>query len=139
MGGAYFRKILPMTDPETTIYDRIGGAETIDRLVDSFYEKVLSDPELKFYFAKAPMDKLLRMQREFFSAATGGPITYSGRPFNQVHAHMAISKREFGRFTEHLIDTLKEVGVAEEDSYEIISHVNLFADEITNDVENGYD
>lgn len=74
------------------------------------------------------------MQREFFSAATGGPVTYSGRPLRDVHKHISISKREFGRFTEHLIETLKEVGVNESASYEIISHVNLYSDEITNDV-----
>jgi hemoglobin len=79
------------------------------------------------------------MQKEFFSAATGGPITYSGRPLSEVHRGLAISKREFGRFTEHLIDTLKEVGVHESDANEIISHVNLYADEITNDTEYGSD
>jgi len=94
---------------------------------------VLADPEFSFYFEKAPMDKLLRMQKEFLSTATGGPITYSGRPLSEVHRGMAISKREFGCFTEHLIKTLKEAGVEEKDAYEIISHVSLYADEITND------
>lgn len=126
-------------DSLSTLYDRIGGAETISRLVDSFYAKVLGDAELSSYFKNVPMPKLVAMQREFFSAATGGPITYSGRPLGEVHRGMAISKREFGRFTEHLINTLKEVGVDEADSYEIISHVNLYADEITNDVPGGSD
>lgn len=128
-----------MTDPETTLYERIGGAETIDSLVDSFYEKVLADAELKHYFAKAPMDKLRRMQKEFFSTATDGPLTYSGRPLREVHRHMAISRREFGRFTEHLLETLQEVGVGEKEAYEIISRINLYADEITNDDEFGAD
>lgn len=126
-----------MSIPESSLYDRIGGAETISNLVDSFYKKVLADPELSYYFKKAPVDKLLRMQKEFFSSATGGPITYSGRPLSEVHRGMAISKREFGRFTEHLIETLKEVGVEESHSFEIISHVNLYADEITNDDDFG--
>lgn len=121
-------------ESQTTLFDRIGGAETISSLVDSFYQKVLADTELSNHFKNASMDKLLAMQKEFFSAATGGPLTYSGRPLRDVHRHMTISKREFGRFTEHLLDTLKEVGVAEDASYEIISHVNLYADEITDDV-----
>tara|TARA_R110002096_G_scaffold256201_2_gene449461 strand:+ start:1558 stop:1941 length:384 start_codon:yes stop_codon:yes gene_type:complete len=125
-----------MEDKETSIYERIGGAEVIDNLVTSFYEKVLADGELNFYFKDVPMEKLRRMQHEFFSAATGGPITYSGRPLGEVHRGMAISKHELQRFTEHLIDTLKEVGVSEEDSFDIICYVNLYADEITNDVSN---
>ncbi len=123
-----------MTENDTSLYERIGGAPTIESLIDSFYTKVLADGELKHYFKHAPMDKLRRMQREFFSAATGGPIVYSGRPLSEVHRHMAISKREFQRFTEHLLETLREVGVGEEEAYEIISHVNLYADEITNDI-----
>ncbi|MEM9282940.1 MAG: group 1 truncated hemoglobin [Verrucomicrobiota bacterium] len=123
-----------MTVPEQSIYDRIGGAATIKNLVDSFYTKVLNDAELSLYFQHAPMEKLLHMQREFFSAATGGPLVYSGKPIGQVHHGMQISKREFQRFTEHLLETLKEVGIEEKDSFEIISHVNLYADEITNDM-----
>lgn len=121
-------------ESETSLYERIGGEEAISSLVDSFYEKVLADGELAPYFKHSPMDKLLRMQKEFFSAATGGPLVYSGRPLRDVHRHLQISKHEFARFTEHLIETLKEVGVEESASYEIISHVNLYADEITNDV-----
>jgi len=126
-------------DPETTIYERIGGSATIENLVDSFYEKVLGDPELSHYFKNTPMEKLRYMQKEFFAAATGGPVIYSGRPLSEVHRNMSISRREFGRFTEHLLATLSEVGVGEEDSYEIISHVNLYADEITNDLDLGGD
>ncbi|MDF1823759.1 MAG: group 1 truncated hemoglobin [Verrucomicrobiales bacterium] len=121
-------------EAEQSLYERIGGEEVISSLVDSFYEKVLADGELAYYFKNSSMDKLRRMQKEFFSAATGGPLTYSGRPLRDVHRHMEISKREFARFTEHLIETLKEIGVEESASYEIISHVNLYADEITNDV-----
>ena len=121
-------------ESEVSLYDRIGGSEVISGLVDNFYKKVLEDPELSHYFKDASMDKLLTMQKEFFSAATGGPLTYSGRPLRDVHRHMSISKREFARFTEHLIETLKEIGVEESASYEIISHFNLYADEITNDV-----
>lgn len=124
---------------DSTLYERIGGAEAIESLVESFYERVLADPELSFYFKDKPMEKLRKMQKEFFSAATGGPITYSGRPLSEVHRGLAISKREFGRFTEHLINTLKEIGVKESESNEIISHVNLYADEITNDTEFGAD
>jgi len=124
-------------NPDTTLYERIGGAETIDSLIESFYEKVLADPELKHHFENVPMDKLRRMQKEFFSAAADGPVTYTGRPLGQVHRNIDITKRQFARFTEHLLETLQEIGVGEEDSYEIISHVNIYADEITDDSDFG--
>lgn len=123
-----------MTSDNSTLYDRIGGEEGIALLVDSFYERVLADPELKHYFEGKPLDKLRRMQREFFAMATGGPIVYTGRPLSQIHRPLAISRREFQRFTEHLIQTLEQRGdVSRPDVLDLIAKVNLYADEITND------
>ena len=48
---------------------------------------------------------------------------------------MGISRREFRRFTEHLLETLRRVRVREEEGCEIISYVYLSADEITNDID----
>lgn len=119
----------------TTLYERLGGEDGITRLVDSFYGRVLADSELKSFFEHAPMGKLLRMQREFFAMATGGPIVYSGRPLRQVHHHLAISRRDFRRYTECLIATLEAEfsGLSRDDVLDLIAKVNLYADEITND------
>ncbi|NNE92902.1 MAG: group 1 truncated hemoglobin [Verrucomicrobiales bacterium] len=122
-----------MNNEETTLYERIGGEDAITGMLDSFYKKVTTDPELSPYFKNVPMDRLQRMQREFFSSATGGPIKYSGRPLAHVHHPLAISSREFQRFTQHLIETLQEKGIDEQDVLDVIARVNLYADEITND------
>lgn len=118
----------------TTIYDRIGGAEGISGLVDEFYEKIIADEVLKSYFKNASVGKIMNMQREFFSAATGGPSTYSGRPLKEVHKHMGISKYEFDRYVAHLVDTLKTRGISDEDSREVVAKINIYADDITNDI-----
>jgi hemoglobin len=123
-----------MNNEASSIYERIGGEAGIASLVDQFYERVLADPELRPYFERAPLDKLRQMQREFFGAAAGGPIVYSGRPLRQVHHRLAISRREFQRFTDHLIETLEEIeGITRQDILDMIARINLYADEITND------
>lgn len=116
---------------EQSIYERIGGEEGIGNMVDGFYKKVLADAELAPYFENVPMDRQIRMQREFFAAATGGPIVYSGRPLSEAHHGLGISRREFHRFTEHMISTLEERGVSKADVLDIITRVNLYVDEIT--------
>lgn len=72
---------------------------------------------------------------QFFLAAPGGPLTCCGCHLGVVHRHMGISRREFRRFTEHLMETLRKVRVREEEGSEIISYVYLSADEITNDID----
>ena len=69
---------MPNTNP--TLFERVGGEQTIAEVVYNFYERVLADPELKPFFKNTSMDKLRRMQREFFSAALDGPIKYTGKP-----------------------------------------------------------
>ena len=118
---------------ENSLFDRIGGELAISRLIDRFYHRVSHDPEIGHYFVHVPLEKLKLMQREFFAMATGGPVTYAGRPLSEVHRPLAISRREFQRFTEHLITTLEEEGIGEQDVYEVIAKINLYADEITND------
>jgi len=116
-----------------SLYERIGGEPTIERLLDHFYHRVTHDSEIGHYFTHVPIGKLKVMQREFFSMVTDGPVTYSGRPLAHVHHPLAISRREFQRFTEHLVATLEEAGIGEQDRSEIIAKVNLYADEITNE------
>lgn len=116
---------------EPTLYERIGGEAGIARLMGDFYDRVLADPELAPFFAGIEMDKLRRMQREFFAAALGGPAHYAGRSLAEAHAGLGIGLRHLRRFLDHLFETLQAHGVTEVDAYEVVSRINLYADEIT--------
>jgi len=59
-----------------TIYEEIGGQETIDKLVNAFYPRVYADPDLSPIF-KGDMKEIMRKQRMFLSQFTGGPALYS--------------------------------------------------------------
>ena len=122
-----------LNEPEKplTLYERVGGEEAIADLIIEFYDRVLADPELKPFFKHTSMDKLRRMQREFFSAALDGPITYTGKPLGYVHHGRGITKYHFGRFVNHLLDTLRDYGVDDRDVNDIIGRINTYADEIT--------
>ena len=100
-----------MLDKQQTLYERVGGEQTISDLIHEFYDRVLADLELKPFFEKTSMDKLRRMQREFFSAALDGPITYTGRPLGYVHHGRGITKHHFALYVGHLIDTLRDHGI----------------------------
>jgi hemoglobin len=84
-----------MPNKQQTLFERVGGEQTIKELIHEFYDRVVADPELKPFFKNTSMGKLRRMQREFFSAALDGPITYSGRPLSYVHHGRGITKHHF--------------------------------------------
>ncbi|MDX1648636.1 MAG: group 1 truncated hemoglobin [Myxococcota bacterium] len=119
---------------EQTLYERLGGEAAITRLMGDFYDRVLADPELAPFFEGVEMDKLRRMQREFFAAALGGPVLYSGRGLAEVHAGRGIEVRHLRRFLDHLFETLRAHDITEVDAYEVVSRINLYADEITGNI-----
>lgn len=117
-------------DDKPTIYDRIGGEEAIERLVGSFYEKVLVDEDLYPFFKDVPTEKQKRMQREFFAAALGGPAKYTGRPLSHAHYNLGIQRRHFTRFVEILLETLQGASIDDRDTVDIIDRINTYSDEI---------
>jgi len=117
-------------DNKVSLYVRVGCANGIRDIVERFYERVIADPKLKPHFDGVPIDKLRRMQFEFFSAALGGPIRYSGRTIVQAHQGRKIARVDFQAFVEHLFETLKEHELDDEDRYAIIARINTYADEV---------
>lgn len=120
---------------EGTLFERIGGEEGISKLIDVFYDRVMSDPELSPFFAHTEESKLRAMQKEFFSEALGGPLFYSGRSMREVHQGRGIKKSHLSRFTDHLMSVLKdhqdELAMTNQDVDAVYSRIALEADEIS--------
>lgn len=123
-----------MSDKKPTLYERVGGERAIRGLIKEFYDRVVADPELKPFFKHTSMDKLRRMQFEFFSAALDGPIYYTGKPLSHVHHGRGITKRHFAVYVTLLIDTLRDHGIDEQDADDIIARISTYANDITGDV-----
>jgi len=112
------------------LYARIGGAEAVSAMVNSFYERVLEDPELAPFFARADMRKLRAMQREFFSVALGGPVTYFGKPLAYSHRGRGIERKHLQRFTEHMLATLRDQQFSEREMSDILDRINVYSSDI---------
>jgi len=117
-----------------TLYERVGGEREIAKLVDRFYARVLADPEPAPFFAEARMDRVRCMQTEFFAAALDGPVRYSGMDLAAAHAGRGIRPRHLARFVEHLLETLRERGLEEQDVQDIASRIHTYATDITGEV-----
>jgi hemoglobin len=116
-----------------TLYARIGGEPTITRLVNKFYDRVLSDSELAPFFKNSTMEKLCCMQTEFFRAALDGPVNYTGLSIVRAHQGRGIKVRHFNLFAQHLLATLKELNISPGDIESIIARINLQANDVTGD------
>ncbi len=120
-----------MNDPNPSLYDRVGGADGVERLIDAFYTEVLADAQLAPFFRDAEVPKLKAMQREFFAAALDGPSSYTGRPLAHAHHGRGIKPSHIGAFVHHLFTTLEGFDLTEAERDAIIARINTYADEIT--------
>lgn len=108
----------------TNLYDRLGGSEAIDAAVDAFHDRVAEDERVNHYFRGVDMETLLRHQKAFFAAGTGGPVEYTGREIAAAHVPLGIDDRDFDIFVRLLEETLLAFGVPEREREELLDIVN---------------
>lgn len=113
-----------------SIYDRIGGYEAIEVVVEDFYARVLADDQLSGFFTGTNMSRLKGKQAEFFAAALGGPQPYTGAPMKQVHQGRGITMHHFTLVAGHLGDALTAAEVAPETVAEILGAIAPLAADI---------
>ena len=116
---------------ERSLYNRLGGADGIDRIVKRMYARVLADPELAPVFAHSSVEHIQAMQRDYISVAVGGTRSYSGRSLSDVHAGHGITTRHFYLFARKLLEALEESGASPDDAYEVANRLARYVNEVT--------
>lgn len=101
-------------NPQQSIYELIGGADTIRRLVDTFYGKVGQHPDLTPIFPEdltETADKQFLFLTQFF----GGPTLYSdkyGHPMLRArHMPFEITPTRAKAWLSCMNETLDELGL----------------------------
>ena len=108
---------------ETTLYEKLGGEESIFKVVDYFYKLVLADDTVNHFFLNTDMDQQRKHQSKFFSFALGGPNQYSGKSMAKAHEGMNIQPKHFQAIATHLQDALAHFGVSQQDIDQVIGRV----------------
>ncbi len=117
----------------STIYEQLGGAAAVDKAVDIFYRKMLSDSRVAKFFDSVDMDRQAAKQKAFLTMVLGGPNHYTGRDMRTSHASLVargLSELHVDVVIEHLGATLKELGANDEQ----IRQVAAIANSVRNDV-----
>ncbi|EXX84667.1 globin [Paenibacillus darwinianus] len=104
-------------DTYTTIYDAIGGAPAVRRLVEAFYPRVQADPLLSPLFPQ-DITPVLEKQYLFLTQFFGGPTLYSdqnGHPMMRArHLPFPITKQHAEAWLGCMRGALAECGLPEE-------------------------
>ncbi|RFU66330.1 group 1 truncated hemoglobin [Peribacillus saganii] len=116
---------------EQTLYDKLGGEETISKVVEYFYhELVLKDETVNVFFERSDMENQIRHQEKFISFALGGPKQYSGKSMAKAHEGMNLQPEHFDAIVKHLHDALAHFEVSEPDIDQALFKVATLKDDI---------
>jgi hemoglobin len=101
-------------NPQQSIYELIGGADTIRRLIDAFYSKVATHPDLKPIFPD-DLTEVANKQSLFLTQFFGGPTLYSdkfGHPMLRArHLHFEITPQRAKAWLSCMSAALDEIGL----------------------------
>lgn len=103
-------------NPSLSIYENLGGAETIRRLVEAFYPKVQVDPLLGPLFPE-DIYPVMEKQYMFLTQFFGGPSLYSdtyGHPMMRArHLPFPVTPERAEAWLGCMRRALDEIGIEE--------------------------
>lgn len=105
-----------------TLFERLGGADGIARIVDDIVAAHLSNPVVRTRFENVKdLGHLKKMAREFFGAGSGGPEPYTGREMLETHKGMNISEQEYLAVMDDIVAAMDKNGVGGDAKNDVIA------------------
>lgn len=99
---------------ETVFLDEVGGRACLERVHKILYDKLLSHPWLKDFFAGNHRWHLEVQQTDFMADLFGGPACYQGRFPMRAHQHLFITEEIFMVRHNLLAQALSEAKVSDD-------------------------
>ena len=113
-----------------SLYERLGGLEAIDSVVESFVARCAADDRINGKFARTDIPRLKKMLVDQVCEASGGPCTYIGRNMRDTHDGMGVTAGEFDALVEDLVATLDEFDVPTAEQEELLGLLGPMREDI---------
>jgi hemoglobin len=118
-----------------SLYERIGGMQTIRRVVDELCVRALGDVKLRNWVRQtapdpAKLGAYKRMFTEFVAGLAGGPTCYSGDDLASAHKGLGISALDFDRFFVYFLQSVYEIELPQPARSELLEAFAMTKQEI---------
>ena len=100
-----------------SLFDRMGGQNTVDALIDSFFDKVLADDRVNVFFEDVDTERLRNKEKSYWAFALGGEPQYTGKTLREAHLPLldkGLNETHFAVMVEVFNQTLSEMDIADE-------------------------
>lgn len=119
----------------STLYERLGGANGIAKMVDDIVAAHLVNPVIKSRFLPylEKPEKVAEVKKhtcDFFGAGSGGPKSYTGRSMLETHRGLNINAAEYMAVVDDIMNVLQKHGVDEPARKDVLAITYALKDEI---------
>lgn len=123
--------------PSETLYQRLGGLDTISIITDKFLVNIESDTIINSYFTPVMNDSIRKLNLrnhliDQFCEVTGGPCIYKGKTMKLAHQGMMISNMEYDAILQDLSNSLDSVTIIDPEKNDFLTIIENYRDEIIN-------
>ena len=113
---------------EKTLFERLGGTEGISSIVDEVVDAHMNNRSISSRFLpyKEQPERLAVIKKhtiDFFSAGSGGPVTYTGRDMPTTHRGMNINPAEYLCAIDDIMEVLEKHKIDEDSKKDVLSIV----------------
>ncbi|RYG70913.1 group 1 truncated hemoglobin, partial [bacterium] len=130
-----------VAEEKKTLYDRLGSADGVGRIVEDFVTRLVADPQVNFerkgikvgglslkrnqsvewQATPANLAAIKKSLAEFIALKSGGPTQYSGPDFKAVAEGKKVTNAEFDAAVGDLKATLDMLKIANQEQKELVA------------------
>lgn len=118
---------------EPSLYERLGGYDSIAALANDLVQRLQADSQLGRYWQHRGEDGIRREKQlliDFLCAAAGGPMYYTGRDMTTSHKGMRITESDWEVFLGHLRDSIARFELPAKEASDVLNFAQSTKGEI---------
>lgn len=105
---------------ETSLYDRLGGAERIHDIVEEVVRLHGENEAIRHVLDGVDRERLVDGVAQFLAVGSGGPGEYTGRDMESAHAHLQLTNADFVAAGGDVMQAMRTKGCGEEEIQEVV-------------------
>lgn len=99
------------TTSDDNLWESLGGAPVVTRVVDDFADRLVANPRINEHFVDIDQTRFRDKLVEFLCEISSGPCQYTGDAMHPVHLHMNLDDADFNALVEDLIESMEAFDV----------------------------
>lgn len=111
------------SNSKDTLFNRIGGQEVLEGMVDNLVKNIGQDDVIFHFFADSNVTRFKEKLYLHLCEVTDGPCTYDGDSMVDIHTGMNVREGDFNHLVELMIKAMDSSGITYPLQNELLSRL----------------